>query len=114
MAVLTVQELPTNGATAGEITFTAADVAGDTFVNTGREIYLVAYGGTATGTVEIEGVPSADSGRDGSSVIATATSGVHGAGPFKPRNFSNAGVVDVSYPGGITDITVAVIRFTTG
>ncbi len=114
MATLTVQDQPVN---AGElaITFTAADVAGDTFANDGNTVFLVQWGAAPSGDVTIEGVPSADSGRDGTSTMAAAAeNSLTQAGPFKARNWNSAGAVDVTYPSGVTDIMVAAVRLTRG
>lgn len=116
MATLTVQEIPQNGATLGAITYTASSAGGDEFPNDGRTILIVDYGATATTeTVQIEGVPSIDSGRDGTSTVAAGTSEQHVAGPFKPRNWNtSSGNVQLTYPGGVTGVSVAAVRFTTG
>ena len=114
MATLTVQTLPANGAPSA-IAFAAADVAGDEFTGTGRELVAIQWGAAPSGNVQVEGVPSADSGRDGTSVLVPgAPNTVTMAGPLKPRNWNDGGVVKITYPSGIVNITVAAIRFTTG
>ncbi|HET6494870.1 MAG TPA: hypothetical protein VFH61_05845, partial [Thermoleophilia bacterium] len=99
----------------GNIVFTACTAGGDEFANTGNEIVLVR--GDASWTVEtaqIEGVPSGDSGRDGTSLLAPGAVGaIAGAGPFLKRNWNAAGVAQVTYPGGVaaTSLSIAVVRF---
>lgn len=114
MATLTVQELPANGVDLGDITFTAADVAGDEWANTGRDLVIVQFGATPSGNVQVEGVPSADSGRDGTVTFTAGANETHIGGPYKPRNFNTGGVTQLTYPGGVTDINVAIVRFTLG
>jgi len=110
MAVLTSQKLPANG---GELAlvFAAADVAGDSFANPGKRVYVhIQWGVTPSGNVQIEGVPDA-AGRDGTSVLtAGAANSITVAGPFAPRNWNNSGSVDITYPSGITDINVAIVE----
>jgi hypothetical protein len=116
MATLTVQELPRFGAALGGLTFAAADVAGDEYQATGRELVLVkgATGWTSE-TAQVEGVPSQDSARDGTSVLDPgAINDVDIAGPFRPNNWNNGGVVQITYPGGVTGLEIAIVRFTTG
>lgn len=113
MATLTVQELPANGQGFGGLTFTACDVAGDEFTNTGNEIVLIkATTGWTTETAQVEGVPAIDSGRDGTATLNPgAINDVDAAGPFKPRNWNtSSGVTQITYPGGITGLQVAVVR----
>ncbi len=114
MATLTVQELPANGEELA-VSFAAADVAGDEFANDGQIVFKVQWGASPSGNVQIEGVASADSGRDVPvTLTAGAANSVTEAGPFKKRNFNAAGVVQVTYPSGITDINVAAVRHTSG
>ena len=110
MAVLTSQKLPVNG---GELplVFAAADVAGDSFANPGKLVYVaIQWGAAPSGDVQIEGVPD-DAGRDGTSVMTSAGDGeVTMAGPFRPSHWNNAGSVDITYPSGITNINIAIIE----
>ena len=110
MAALTVQELPAN---AGElaVTFDAADVAGDTFENDSRVFLIVSFGATPSGNVVVEGVPAADSGRDGTTTLTAVADTIVMAGPFKSRNWNNSGSVEVTYPSGVTNISVAAVRY---
>lgn len=117
MATLTVQELPANGQGLGGITFVAADVGGDEFLNSGNEIVLVLGGGTwVSATAQVEGVPAPDSGRDGTSTLdPQAVGGVDVGGPFRQRNWNTgAGATQITYPGGVTGLQVAVVRVPRG
>lgn len=117
MATLTVQEVPRFGAGLGGVTFVAADVNGDEFSNTGRELFLLSgVTGWTTETAQVEGVPSQDAARDGTATLNPgAVGGLDIAGPFKPRNWNAAaGAVQVTYPSGVTGLEVAAVRITTG
>ena len=67
-------------------------------------------------TVQVEGVPSQDAARDGTSTLNPGSvGGVDFAGPFKPRNWNSSnGNIALTYPGGVTGLTLFIIRFTTG
>lgn len=116
MATLTVQELPRYGVGLGGITFGAATGVGDDFPNDGRTILLVkGVTGWTTETVQVEGVPSQDSARDGTATLNPGGIGdLDVAGPFNPRNWNLSGSVQLTYPSGVTGLEVAVVRITTG
>lgn len=109
MALLTTQVTKTNGIES-LITWVAASVAGDTFVNTGNESVFIRWG-VGAGNVQVNGEPDAY-GRDGTSVLTAAADGnVTTAGPFKLPNWSNSsGQVSITYPSGITGIEIAIVR----
>lgn len=111
MAQLAVQDMPANG---GELTVTqnAASVGGDNFLNDGNTYVIVIFGAAPSGNVVIEGVPAADSGRDGSITVTAAANERHVRGPFKGRNFGAS--VDLSYPGGVTNISIGLVRLGNG
>lgn len=122
MATLTPDALPRFGqgyAAANAATLTAVTPAagGDEFANTGRDIVMaLGVSGWTNETVQIEGVPSQDSARDGTATLNPgAVGGLDAAGPFKPRNWNTgAGNVQLTYPAGVTGLEVYVLRFTTG
>jgi len=116
MANIPVQSLPANGQGFGGLTFTAASASGDSFAATGNEIVLVKGAtGWTTETVQVEGVPGADAARDGTATLDPgAVAGVDAAGPFKPRNWNNGSNIELTYPGGVTGVEVAIVRFTAG
>ena len=107
---LTVQAIPTTGAPLA-VTFTAVSSA-ETFANSNRELVMVrATGAAATTGVVVEGVASADSGRDGSQTLAPLVADEFVvAGPFKSRNFNVGGVVEVSSTTP-ANLEIAVVRF---
>jgi hypothetical protein len=114
MADLTVTVLPANGVATGDLTFDTPAAGGDKFANTGREIVFVDQAGGATGDVQLEGVAGSENGRDGSSLLANAAVTVKVAGPLKPREWNSGGNVDVTYPSGVTGVTVMVVRVPLG
>lgn len=110
MAVLTSQKLPANGGELA-VVFAAADVAGDSFANPGKNVYVhIQWGASPSGNAQIEGVLDS-AGRDGTSTLtAAAANSTTVAGPFKPRNWNNGGSVDITYPSGVTDINIAIVE----
>jgi len=114
MATLVVQDLPVYGEALDPVVFTAADVAGDAFDNAEDVVLWVKFGAAPSGNVVVEGALAGDSGRDGTVVITSGASEQHMCGPFKGSNFNEGGQVSLTYPSGITDITVAVLRYTKG
>lgn len=96
--------------TAGVVFATAsAAEAGDTFTNTGSELFYVANGSggginvtfDVTGTIGRSGEPGTDR------TVAVANSAAKLIGPFDPAAFG--GTVSVTYDEH-TSVTVAVIR----
>lgn len=114
MPNIVVQDLPKYGQPLDPVVFTAADAAGDSFDNAEDVILWVQFGAAPSGNVVVEGVVSPDSGLDGSVTITAAANEDHMCGPFKGSNFNEGGQVMLTYPGGVTNIDVAVIRFTSG
>lgn len=107
---ITVQALPANGEKLA-VSYTAADASGMTFSNSGRELVLV-NGTTAPAAsgVVVEGVAAPDSGRDGSVTLDPGAVALVIGGPYKPRNFNNGGIIELSIADA-TDLEVAVVRF---
>lgn len=117
MATLVPDEVPRFGAALGGLTPVTPAGGGDEFPATGREMVMVlGVTGWTSETVQVEGVPSQDSARDGTSVLNPGSiGGVDIAGPFKPRNWNTgSGTVQLTYPGGVTGLELYVFRFTTG
>lgn len=117
MATLVPDELPRYGAGLGGLTTVTPNAGGDDFPNTGRELVMVVgVTGWTTETVQIEGVASPDSARDGTATLNPGSiGGIDAAGPFKPRNWNTgSGNVQLTYPGGVTGLELYVFRFTTG
>lgn len=113
MANITVQELPANGGALDPVTFSAATAGGDVYDNAEDVILWVKFGAAPSGNVTIEGVAASDSGRDGTVTVTAGANEDHVMGPFSSKNFNEGGQVYLSYPSGVTDISVAVLRFTT-
>jgi len=113
MADLTISSMPANGVASGDLAFDTPAAGGDKFANTGREIVFVEYSGGATGSAQVEGVIGSN-GRDGAALFATTTSTVKVGGPYKPREWNTGGNVDVTYPAGVTGVTVLVVRVPLG
>lgn len=116
MALIATQTLPPNGAGMALLTWTQAEVGGDTFKNTNREIVLVRGGtGWVDTTAQVEAVDD-DAGRDVPVVLdaIAAVGDIQMAGPFRRKNFSDNGAVALTYPGGILGMEVAVVKFGLG
>lgn len=117
MATLTPDDIPKFGQGLGGATAVTPAGGGDEFPNTGREfVAVLGVSGWTTETVQVEGVPSADSGRDGTATLNPGSvGGVDIAGPFTPRNWNTgSGNVQLTYPGGVTGLELYVFRLTTG
>lgn len=109
---ITPQALPANGQPVN-VNLIAADDTGMSFPNSGREILLVAAGSApAAADVIVEGVPAADSGRDGTVTFggALVADELVAGGPFKPRNFNNGGIIELTI-GAAATLSVGVVRF---
>jgi hypothetical protein len=103
MAAITVQKIPKFGqplAVAWEAGSTPATLSND------GNVYLKMKNissPTASVTVDIEGVPAPDSGRDATiSVVLAAAGDEYIAGPFRSRNFNNGdGDIDITVSAGL-------------
>lgn len=103
--------LSTLTSTTAGVVFATASAAGggDTFTNTGSELFYIANGGggsitvtfDVTGTIGRSGEPGTDR------AVAVANGATKIIGPFDPAAFG--GTVSVTY-SGVTSVTVAVIR----
>lgn len=106
MAALTVTQLTTAGVTHST---TAAAGGGDTFTNTGTELFFITNGGGApiTVTFDVTGVVG-KSGEPGTDrAVTVAAGGTKLVGPFDPAAFS--GTVSVTY-SAVTSVVVAVYK----
>jgi hypothetical protein len=105
---ISVQDMPANGAPIDDVVFTAA--ASEMYFKNDGNMILLAKGATAPGgDVVAQGVAALDSGRDLDSTIDVPVNGLNVAGPFKPRNFNQAGVVNLTLASTV-DISLAVVR----
>lgn len=106
-----VQVLPDNGVVLNP-TYTTGDVSGHEFANSGNEILLLKNTGVGSITVNVEGVPSPDSGRDVTESIVIPAGEERLAGPYKPRNWNtNTGLVEFAVSAGTeADLSIAAIK----
>ncbi len=109
---------PTAISTAGIAdTVTAADVAGNTFTNTGYEFIEVINASGGSINVTLDAFPSGGQGSpDGLTVtdpvVAVANGGRKRFGPFRKTTFNNASnKVTVTY-SAVTSVTVGVYQLT--
>lgn len=109
MALLTETRIAVDGTT---VPFVAADVAGDSFVNTGyqRVRFKNISAGALTVTVD---TPNPDNYGVVNNVLditlTVPANGEISAGPFRIDRHNDAqGRVQMTYPGGVTNLTVAI------
>jgi hypothetical protein len=104
MALLTHQAPKLSGTT---VTYGAADAAGDTFGHTPNGVLRVKNGGTGAVTVTVVTPGNTAYGQADPDVPVSVAAGAEVAiGPF-PGALAVEGVVSVTYPGGVTSVTVA-------
>lgn len=104
-----VQDMPANGGSLDDLVFTAADTAGHFFKSDPQVLLIVRGASVPGGDVVVEAVAALDSGRDVTSTITVPADGINMAGPFKPRNFKQAGNVNITISSA-TDIELACVR----
>ena len=97
------------GIAGANLAFTAADVAGDTFVNDGNVVLLMRKSGVGDLTVTLA-TPATPKGLViAPLVIVAGASSLTVLGPFPPAVFNNAsGQVSMTY-SGVTNLTFGVI-----
>lgn len=107
MAVLTVQKISHSGLSPS---FSAADVAGDEFVNGGRTILYVKNGGASQITVTVDSAKPCNYGFDHDLTVNVPAGDERVIGPFAPDRFNNSSArVAVSYTD-VTSVTVAALE----
>jgi hypothetical protein len=107
VADLTVQNISLDGVSP---TFSAADSAGDTFVNGGKTYLHVKNGDTASHTVTINSIKPCNYGFDHDASVSVAAGGEELIGPFHSVRFNDQNKkVNVSYDA-VTSVTVAAIQ----
>lgn len=107
MAKLTVQQVSLSGI---DPTFSAADVAGDTFTNYGKSILVVKNGDTTAKTVTIAS-NVCSYGHNHDVVVSVPAGEERQIGNFSQDRFNNDGFeVSVSYDS-VTSLTVAAIKY---
>lgn len=107
MPNLSVQTISQTGLTPA---FTAATVAGDSFINDGRAFLHVKNGGVSSITVTINSVQKCSQGFDHDLILDVAAGADKIIGPFDPKRFNDeTGKVVVTYSDA-TSVTVAAFR----
>ena len=108
-----VQVIPANGGIDQEITWTAADQTDKhSFVNTGRELLLMKSATAGAKAATIVSVANKHN-RTGDGALAPTGEGVIAiAGPFLPSLWSQSGGVVHVDIADETDVTFAVVRYT--
>lgn len=107
MAALSVQKVTLSGVSP---TFAAADVAGDSFANSGRVYLHVKNGGASSITVTVNSQTACNQGFDHDVAVTVAAAAESQIGPFPKSRFDDAtGKVLVSY-SAVTSVTVAAVE----
>ncbi|MHB0976893.1 MAG: hypothetical protein ACYC1U_06835 [Candidatus Aquicultorales bacterium] len=92
-------------------TFAAADVAGNTFTNTGGEFLVVKNGSGVSIDVTVDSIKPCDQGVDHNAVVSVPAGQERWIGRFDPARFTNpaTGKVSVTY-SAVATVTVAAIK----
>jgi hypothetical protein len=107
MAELNVQKVVLGGL---DPAFSAADAAGDTFINNGRTFFHFKNGGTAAITATINSVTPCNHGFDHDVAISVPAGDDRIVGPFPAQRFNDLNnKVSVAY-SAVTSVTVAAIK----
>lgn len=107
MAQLTVQH--SSGTSGLTPTFSAATSTGDSYANTGRETLQVKNAGAGSLTVTITAQNPCNQGTLHTVTFTVAAGATMLLGPFGFQFYNDAsGNVQITYPGGVTSLTVAV------
>jgi hypothetical protein len=106
MADLNIQKTTLIGL---NVTYSAADVAGDRMINDGNTVFKIKNADAAAKTVTINSAATCNYGFDHDLVISVPAGEEREIGPF-PRNRFNddTGKVNVTYDG-VTSVTVAAV-----
>lgn len=108
---LTVQDIPANGGTLDDITFTAADATNDhSFENDGRCLVLVKNDDASSHTVDVISVAD-EHGRTGDRTITAGAGDICISGPFLPANWNQSGGVVHLDLTDDTSMSLAVVRY---
>lgn len=90
--------------------YVATDVGGDQFPNDGKTFLHFVNGATQETTVTVNSIKACSQGFDHNAVVVVPVSTERMIGPFDRGRFNNAdGEVDITYSGGVTNLTVAAI-----
>lgn len=107
MATITVQTVTASGLDV-DVNDVAAAAGGDDFANDGKTFFLVWNQSVGALTVSFASPGVCEhGGTHPISSVSVSASGIHVFGPFAPPRFNDAnGRVAVTYPGGVTSLTV--------
>lgn len=108
MAVLTVQQSSVSGS---NLTFGAADVLGDSFLNVNEKTFIIVKNtNIAVRNVTINAIGKCDFGFDHDVVVVIpAATGEVKIGPFMQRRFNDGTQkVNITYDA-VTDLTIAAV-----
>lgn len=112
MAALTVQQSKRAG-NGIDLAGVAANVGGDTFPTTGREVLVIKNGGVGSVTLTVATPSTVDGLPVGDLTAAIGAGETRMIGPFPPGVYAADGQpgnnVALSY-SGVTSVTVAVVR----
>ena len=109
---LPIQVIPNNGQGLADVTFTAA-AAEMFFTNDGTILLLMFLSGVGAGAVVVKATPATDSGRVVDVTHTTTNPNRSIAGPFKPRNWNNGNIVDLTI-ADIANLSLAAVRYGSG
>lgn len=108
MAILAVQQSSVSGS---NLTFGAADVAGDSFLNVNEKTFIIVKNtNVAIRTVTINAIGKCDFGFDHDvAIVVPATTGEVKIGPFMQRRFNDSTQkVNITYDA-VTGLTIAAV-----
>ena len=106
---ITVQSMTSAGL---EVTFEAANAAGNFFENNGRTYLVVKNGDSSDHSVIIDSPGACDQGFYHDVTIVVTLAEERSIGPFSTARFNDtSGNVNVTYTA-VTSVTVAAIKFT--
>lgn len=105
MAALTVYQPGLSGVA---VTFVAASAGGDTFVNDGAVALVVKNGSAGALSVVVNSSQPCDQGFDHDVTVSVPAGEERTIGPFNTYRFGTT--VSVTYPGGVTSLTVAAVK----
>lgn len=110
MGTLLVKSVVLAGIDPETPAYVAADVAGDDVDNDGFTFLHFVNGATQETTVTIDSKKLCDQGTDHDAIVAVPVSEQIMIGPFDRGRFNDpSGQLNITYAGGVTNLTVAAI-----
>jgi len=108
MALLTVQKVVLGGLNP---TYAACDVGGDEVVNSGFIFLHVKNGHTSSQSVAVDSVAACNQGFDHNVSVDIPNAEERMIGPFPRGRFNDPNAkIQITYPGGVTALTIAAIE----